>query len=370
MKKINVLQLVGDLKIGGAQALIRDYARLMDYDKFNIFIATIYPAQTGANVDLIKHTGAKLLHIYKSRTPYYQLINRISPINSISKRLLDLVQREHIEVIHIHSSMLRYLEPIRGQLKGIKLLYTCHSLPKRYFSGANKIEYYAATHLIKENNLQLIALHQEMQMQLNRLFNIDNTIIIRNGIEFSRYNSVTLSKNELRKLYGIPEDAFVIGHIGRFSPEKNHTFLVDVFYEIKRRKHNAWLLMVGSGPLVKQIESQILQLGINDCVLRLENRSDIPELLKSMDVFIFPSLFEGLPISIIEAQVAGIRVIASDRITKDCFLLPTVIVKDIKETADSWAEAACDNFPGNNNKDISLFDMTKEIKRLESVYSF
>lgn len=369
MRKINVLELVGDLKTGGAQALIRDYARLLDYEKFNVSIATIYPAHTGANVEIIRQTGAKLLHIYKSRTPYYQIINRINPIFSISNRLLKLIQTEHIDVIHVHLNMLRYLEPIRMQLVNIKLIYTCHSVPDRYFSGSNIIEYKAAKNLIKDNGLQLIALHQEMQKQLNKMFNVDNAIVIRNGIDFNRYNSITLSKSDLRKSIGIPEDAFVIGHVGRFSPEKNHAFLIDIFKEIKSRKNNAWLLMVGSGPLVKPIEKRIQQHGLDDCVTRLENRSDIPELLKCMDVFVFPSFFEGLPVSIVEAQVAGLRVIASDRITNECFFLPTIIAKDIEGTAASWADAACDGSKGKYNKDITLFDMAKEIKRLEFVYS-
>lgn len=368
MRKTNVLELVGDLKTGGAQALIRDYARLLDYKKFNVSIATIYPARTGANVDIIKHTEAKLLHIYRSRTPFYQIINRLNPIGSISIRLLKLIQTEQVDVIHVHSSMLRYLDPIRKELVGIKLLYTCHSLPDRYFSGHNEIEYSAAKNLIKDNGLQLIALHQQMKEQLNSMFDVDNTIVIRNGIDFSRFNSIKLSQSDLRKSIGIPEDAFVIGHVGRFSPEKNHTFLIDIFKEIKSQNNKAWLLMVGSGPLVKQVEHKIQSLGLNKSVIRLENRSDIPQLLKCMDVFIFPSLFEGLPISIVEAQVAGLRVIASDRITKECFFLPTIIAKDIDEPADSWADAACNDSISGFNKDITLFDMTKEIKRLESVY--
>jgi glycosyltransferase involved in cell wall biosynthesis len=127
---------------------------------------------------------------------------------------------------------------------------------------------------------------------------------------------------------------------------KNHEFLVEIFNELVKRKDNAFLLLVGAGRLKENIEMKLHNYGLDGKYLILSHRSDIPEIMKAMDVFVFPSLYEGLGIVLIEAQVSNLRRIVSE-----------------------WCDVILDDsIKGKNNGDINTYDMNKKIKRLEELY--
>lgn len=368
--EINILELIPDFLTGGAQALVRDYARLISTSKFNLYICTIYPSDSGANVELVQKSSAQLVSIFSKRNFLNRIYNRVFDPYIASYRLLRIIRDNKINVIHVHLGILKFLVPIRHHLRGIKLIYTCHSLPKRFFSGSNSNEFKYAKLLIQDNGLQLIALHEDMRRELNQMFGIDNTIVIRNGIDFNRFQHVEESKVDVRQSIHIPSDAFLVGHVGRLSPEKNHLFLLDVFCEVRKQNSKAYLLLVGSGPQEGVIRDKIKACGLENFVIMLNNRSDIPELMKAMDVFVFPSLFEGLPLSVVEAQVSGLRVVVSNSLTTECFFLPTLITEDLNDTPAEWASAVLDtSLVGDYNSDITLFDANKEMLRLEKLYA-
>ena len=140
--------------------------------------------------------------------------------------------------------------------------------------------------------------------------------IIPNAINLEKYKFNDDVRKNVRKNLNI-ENKFVVGHIGRMSPQKNQIFLLKVFAEVKKKQDNATLVMIGDGPLRKDIEKEILQLGLKDSVILLGVRDDVPQLLMAMDVFLLPSLFEGLGIVAMEAQASGLKCIMSDVIPKE-----------------------------------------------------
>ena len=172
------------------------------------------------------------------------------------------------------------------------------------------------------------------------------------------------------KFLGIGEHAFVVGHVGRFFAPKNHEFLIDVFYQLQKRLQSAFLLLIGAGPLEETIKEKINSLGLDTKVLILSHRTDIPHLLKTMDVFVFPSKYEGFPVTLVEAQVAGLRCIVSDKISHESFLCDTVIPLSIDESPNMWCNTILDEtIKGVSYGNLGDYDMNKEIKRLENFYS-
>ena len=147
------------------------------------------------------------------------------------------------------------------------------------------------------------------------------------------------SRNKLRTELGI-EDNFVVGHIGRFSQQKNHEFLIEIFREIKKLRRNATLLLIGKGELTDKIQKQVDEAELGDSVKFLGVRKDVPALLSAMDIFVFPSFFEGMPNTVIEAQTSGLPCLVADTITKEAEVTTLVRFKGLHDTADSWAEAA------------------------------
>ena len=148
------------------------------------------------------------------------------------------------------------------------------------------------------------------------------------------------SRNSLRKELSL-ENKFVIGHVGRFQRQKNHKFLIDVFGGVLKQKENAHLVLVGgNGELLEETKAYVTDSGLEDNVTFLGNRNDVNQLLSAFDMVVFPSLYEGMPNVVIEAQAAGLPCLISDTITPDADITGLVKYYPLEKTAKEWAEEA------------------------------
>lgn len=141
--------------------------------------------------------------------------------------------------------------------------------------------------------------------------------IIHNGIDLSVYNYNEENRGNIRQELGISDDTFILGHVGRFNQQKNHRFLLEVFKEVCQKNKNSVLLLVGKGELEKDIRKRAEELEISNNIIFTGVRSDVPALLSAMDIFVFPSLYEGMPNTVIEAQATGLPCVIADTITKE-----------------------------------------------------
>lgn len=162
--------------------------------------------------------------------------------------------------------------------------------------------------------------------------------IINNGIDAERFIYSEEKNNSIRKELGINEDTVVVGHIGRFSKVKNHEFLLQIFEEYNKINANSVLLLIGAGELLENIKNQAKELGINDKVKFLGNRMDVDYLYSTFNCYVFPSLYEGISLTLIEAQCSGCNIIASDTVDKATDITGTINFKNLLETPKKWAE--------------------------------
>lgn len=169
-------------------------------------------------------------------------------------------------------------------------------------------------------------------------FEAGKVSILHNGIDFTEYRFSEEKRAKTRLELGVSQDSFVLGHIGRFSKQKNHTFLLDVFAEVLKRRSDSVLLLVGDGEQKDSIRNQAERLEIGDKIVFAGVQRDIPAMLSAMDVFLFPSLYEGMPNAVIEAQATGLPCIVSDSITNDVVITNLVQQLPIR-SAEDWAEA-------------------------------
>lgn len=218
--------------------------------------------------------------------------------------------------------------------------------------------------------MRFICLHDEMRKNVNDLFNVNNSIILNNGIDFSRFNKDKISnKITLKDKLNIPADAYIVGHIGRFIYEKNHSFLVDIFSKIYSKNKNAFLLMIGDGPKKQEVIEKLNLLKLNDRYLILSNRSDIPDLLGIMDCFVFPSIVEGLPVTLIEAQKMELPCFVSDSITKYITISNLITWLSVKKDCKCWANSIIDyKYPKKVLLNDNAWDMDNIVKKLENIY--
>lgn len=200
-----------------------------------------------------------------------------------------------------------------------------------------------------------------------------NFKVIRNAIDISKYVFDEIKRKTAREQLGI-DGKFVIGHVGRFQYPKNHRFLLEVFKEIYTQNRQSVLLLVGDGEMRPQIEQKIAQLNLQDCVILTGVRSDVPELLHAMDVFLFPSLFEGFPVTVVEAQAAGLPCVLSDSITKDVCITPLVAYMSLHQPAKAWTNKTvqlqkdCNRQNTCENIKEAGYDIHKNAEWIESFY--
>lgn len=210
----------------------------------------------------------------------------------------------------------------------------------------------------------------------NEAFDAGEVRIVRNAIDVERYLFSDTRRNQLRRELGL-NGKFVIGHVGRFEAQKNHEALIDIFAETVKLIPQAYLCLIGDGVLKKHIEDKAAQAGLKDKVLFAGVRSDVAELLSAMDMFLFPSLYEGLPFTLVEAQANGLPCVISDTITDEAVISKDTIKKlSLEEEPSVWAKAVreCAG-KARRNTDIikkemeaAHFDIKKEADRLRILY--
>lgn len=200
----------------------------------------------------------------------------------------------------------------------------------------------------------------------------NNVYILNNAIDTSKFIYSNIKREEMKKKLKL-NDSLVIGHVGRFNEQKNHRFLIDIFLEISKLRDDAKLLLIGNGPLENEIVKKVSELKLNSKVMFLGRREDISDLMQCMDVFLLPSLYEGLPLVAVEAQTIGLPCVISTEITREVELCNTLFI-DLSENSKIWAKKILKHIEYFNRKDESDkikecgFDVDVVSKQIERFY--
>lgn len=369
MMKKKIVQLIHALNTGGAETLVKEYALHLDREKYQVFVLCYTHIPTPYD-ELLKKAGIKI--IYTDEEQLFNINGRIGKaLNKIQRYLLIKRELKRIDpdIVHAHLSTNQLLQ-FAGLKKKVKVFYTVHNEPAKYWINGPKAdanEFRAAKRNVVKYGMRFIALHEQMKEEINTLFGVKDTVVLNNGIDFERFNNIVPREAEREKL-GISQDAFVIGHIGRFSEAKNHGFLVRVFAEVARQNVKAFLLMIGSGELRASVENELCNLGMKGRYMILDNRSDIPELLSTMDAFVFPSKWEGLSVSLIEAQKMGVPCFISENIKEAACISNLVMRLDISNE-QIWAKSILDYKKKTiEYYGIEQWNIVETVQKLEKIY--
>lgn len=369
---MKVMHVIHGLNTGGAETLVKEYALKLDKKKFDVTVLCMNRINNSPFEKLLKDNNINVIYIsdyqknYNKKGMFFKIINIIQKYMLVKK----IIHKEMPDILHTHLPINNYIKFSKPK-KGTKIIHTVHNEPKYLWPKNNskrQKDLNAANWLVKNYNMRFIVLHDEMKNEINTMFGVNNSIVLNNGIDFYRFENVK-DKNEKRKELNIPNNAFVIGHIGRFNYQKNHEFLIKVFAEIYKKNKSSFLLMIGTGEEKERIISKLDELGLKNNYLILENRMDIPDLLNVMDVFMFPSRYEGLGIALIEAQKMNLPCFISDRVPKSAIISNLVTKLSLDLSPSEWANIILEyELPQNiclNDKD---WDMKEVIRKLENIY--
>lgn len=368
-----VIEFIACLVDGGSQTVVRNYAERIDQSDISLIILTLYSYEKSAVQKAIAKMGIPVISLYPGYNFFFRAINKLFGRQITSFLLKRKIVQLQPCAIHIHSPQLKIFEPIRFSIgNNVKLFYTCHTLPKLSFSKrVLENEKAAAKTLIRDNNLKIIALHEKMSEELNHLLCINNTVVLKNGIDITKYKNIGETKNEIRKSLNIPTDIYVVGHVGRFAKEKNQVFLLDIFVKVLRHKE-AHLVLVGdgvAGDFFSVIKEKIKELGIEKKVTILSHRNDVHRILKAFDIFVFPSLYEGLGMALLEAQAAGLRCVVSDSVPDVARVLDSTVTVSLNKPAEYWCDVILDeSITQPYTAMLEEYDINQTVKKLQKMY--
>lgn len=335
MEPIRVLQIFTIMGRGGAESMIMNYYRKIDRSKIQ-FDFLVHRKEKADFEDEILSLGGKIYRMPAinplSPVTYYDTLRTFftahncykivhSHLNTFSSFPLKIAQEFNIpcRISHAHIAIekltLADLKKPKETLKKIIKLRLRKSVKKH------------ATHLFSCGTKA-----GEWLFGKQTSFKTMNNAIDAHNFTYSP----EITKENKTKLN--IDDQLVVGHIGRFNDQKNHLFLLQIFAEIVKKNPEALLLLIGDGTLLQEMKEKAKSLDIYDKVNFMGLRADIPELIQAMDVFVFPSFYEGLPVTLIEAQAAGLQVVASDTITQEVALTPDISFVSLKESPLHWAK--------------------------------
>ena len=206
-------------------------------------------------------------------------------------------------------------------------------------------------------------------------FKNQSFVIVNNGIDVEKFNYNLQARIVLRDEFKFPSDAIVLGHVGRFDDNKNHSFLLDVFSEYYKLNANSYLLLVGEGVTHETIKKKAKQLGLLDKIIFTGTRGDVNKLMQVMDCFVMPSKFEGLPFVLVEAQCSGLPCVISDTINKNVNITGNVTFLSLNSEKKRWVDAINMRLSTYKRKAQSQvivskgFSIKESVQYLERVYS-
>lgn len=363
---IRVLHITTNMNRGGLETFIMNVYRNIDRSKIQ-FDFLIHTTEECDYNEEIKKLGGRIFSVPSRKKGFLK-----------NRKALDDFFKEHSEysIVHQHLSSLSYIEPLRYAWKNDIPLRILHSHSTKQSGSRLNYFFHKWNSLFVElySTNRLSCSHAAAKwLYTKSIYKNKKYQVINNGIDLSGFSYDENLRTVKRQELGI-ENSFVVGHVGRFSHPKNHMFLMKIFNIIQSREPSAILLLVGDGELKSIIEKKAHDLGLRDKIMFMGVRDDISDLLQTMDVFVFPSIYEGLPVSLIEAQATGLPCVISDAITEEVMITDHIKKLSLNIDAEQWGDMALEYKDiverKEYNKELNQagFNISTTVKVLEDLY--
>lgn len=351
---IRILQIVNIMDRAGIETMLMNYYRLVDRTKIQFDFLTHRP-DAGAYDEEIERLGGKIYRaprLYPQNYPAYF-------------KFMKNFWAEHPEykVVHSHIDSMSYLPLLTAKIAGVPVRIA-HS----HNTSIDKDYRYILKQLFRAMINDVATDRYACSGDAGKyLFGKLDYEVIYNAIDTTKFEYSKEKRNIKRREFQIEEN-YVIGCVGRFTAQKNHLFLLDVFEKIVRKDNNYKLLLIGSGELRDAIEERIKDKKLENNIVLLNNREDIADLYQAMDLFVFPSLYEGLGMVAVEAQISGLPCIVSRYVPKDAQISDNI--QFIELDVDVWCDTILSIKDKKERKSVYSvdYDVTSAVASLQERY--
>ena len=362
---IRILHVIGIMNRGGAETMIMNYYRTIDRTKvqFDFVENSFEPAVFDEE---ILSLGGRIF-----RCPHYNGKNHLTYVRWWKQFFRG--HKGEFAAVHGHLGSTAAIYLSAAKKAGIYTIAHSHNIHSTSLSGIlYQLYSYPTRHIAdyffgcsKEAGISRYG--KKVCAFTNRFS------VLNNAIDTQHFAFQEDIRTQIRQQLSI-EKKLVVGHVGRFFAQKNHKFLIEIFGQIHKQNPNAVLLLVGDGELRSEIEAQIHASGLDDCVILTGVQSDVNPYYHAMDVFLFPSLYEGLPLSILEVQANGLPCIISDNVPVECILADDLVaVCSLKSSPSVWSKAVLEhaNIPRENHAAVVKshgYDIREAASQLQNFY--
>lgn len=350
---IRVAHVMGKMVSGGVESVVMNYYRNIDKRSVQ-FDFIVDEDSTYIPRDEIENMGGRVIIV----PPYQKIFSYINRLKMIFKE-------NEYKIVHSHLNTLSIFPLYAAKVSKVQVRIA-HS-----HSTSNKKEW-------KKNILKYIlkpfskvnATHYFCCSELagrwlfgDKTYDDDKVKLINNAIDVDKFTYNEEIRDKIRKEIKV-ENKLVIGHVGRFVEQKNHTGLIDIFNEIYKINPDSVLLLAGDGPLLGDIRDKVNSLNLTDAVKFLGVTKDINNIMQGIDVFLLPSLYEGLPVVGVEAQASGSLCILSSNMTKETKVIETTKFLSLDDSAETWSKHILEEYKNFKRKDTrdEIIDANFEIK--------
>lgn len=368
MKK-KVLIIIEKLEYGGSEFVAIRLQQALNPEKFE-FTYCVRGNEKGPVEDDILKTGVRVIHQPDDKSGYLKSY----------KFYLDLFSKEHFDIVHSHQLFFSGIVLAAAKKRNVKIRLAHSHFTQPLAGHSSKLKsvitgFYRCfmRFILGLSATNIIGCSKDSGEFLagKRLF-AKKGIALNNGIDFQKYSFDYEKRQKIRKELNI-EDKCVLGHIGHFYYVKNQLFLIDVFNELHGRIKNSVLLLVGDGEDKELLLDKVNKYGLENDVIFAGFRNDVPDLLSAMDAMVFPSLHEGFPLTLIEAQAAKLPCVVSDTVTRDAKLSTAFSFVSLNDDAAKWCDeiekmALLNRNDIDNSTVIENFDIKNIAKKLEKIY--
>ena len=363
MEKIRVLHCLHSMNLGGAETMLMNLFRQIDKNKIVFdFLLTDQTKEGAYEAEIIQLGG----RIYK--IPVMKVYNPFSYLKA-----LDVFFKNHNQeyrIVHSHTSSKSVFPLYYAKKWGIpiRIAHSHNNHCLHNFDGL--IRYILKAPLKKCANNYFACAKVPAEWLYGSSFCKEHDItILYNAIDTNKYLYNSIIRESMRNALGILKNELVIGHVGRFSYQKNHEFLIDIFSEIIKMNPKSKLLLVGDGPIKKDIVDLTKKYELEEFVIFAGNVNNVPDYLQAMDVFLFPSRFEGLPVCMVEAQCTGLACVTSkEAVTTEVKITDDLVhYCSLNDSPGYWAKTVLDTIPYNRtSRDAEVKKCGYDIKETSS----
>ena len=329
MNKVRVLIIAASLKIGGAEKVARDIGLYADADRYECDYI-VFGDQVGAYEQQLLEKGCRIFHLTEPSDSYPAFL----------REMWKILKTHRYDVVHAHNMFNCGLTMMMAKLAGVPIRVAhSHSALNDGGGMVKKMYEKAMRTLILTCSTDLVGCGVKAGQRLfgEKEFAKRGNLIL-NGIDVAAFAYDENKRTAIRTQLGA-EDRFIIGHSGHLAAVKNQSFLLDLMPLVLEKKPDALLLLLGEGEDRPMLEQKIRDMNLQEHVVMTGNVTNVADYLSAMDVFVFPSIFEGLPLSILEVQANGLPCVISDGVPEDVFLTDLIRPLSLKQDKQLWLEA-------------------------------